>query len=119
MLNIKLNLTSGAFIKATSPDYIKPGREGNECGAECPSHPHYRCTREKGHENRKGNGVGADKDDHAAHGWVGSRRFLGMFARWSESLVEVGAEVEAPVIANAEQPIEPATVTDPEPDNGN
>ena len=81
---IKVHLTHGNYFTRKDHQYIAAGREGNECGARCPRHPYYRCTRDKGHELNGGRNE-ADRD-HAAHGWAHglARRLIVMYARWSQ-----------------------------------
>lgn len=72
---IKINFTNGVYLTRKDHEYIAAGREGNECGARCPSWPGYRCSRDRNHNG-----------DHAAHGWSNGAlgRLIVMYARWSQ-----------------------------------
>lgn len=82
---VKVNLTNGQYLTRSDHKYLSASRDGNECGARCPRHPHYRCTRDRGHGERSKNNS-PDDLDHAAHGWLerSARRLIVMYARWSQ-----------------------------------
>lgn len=82
---VKVNLTNGQYLTRGDHKYLSASRDGNECGARCPRHPHYRCTRDRGHGERSKNNS-PDDLDHAAHGWLerSVRRLIVMYARWSQ-----------------------------------
>lgn len=73
------NARNGDYLPREDPDYLPPGREGNECRTLCDRAPHYACTRDHDHEG-----------DCAAHGWLKyyrngkGGRTLVMFARWKQ-----------------------------------